>query len=679
MDERHVENAHIDPASGLEAANQAYASVQAWLEKTRASWCLRAPLKDELPGLGDAWLSGTIFSQQAIVPWRLSSEALSVSPADLLRVLDAGARKAYPRHQKLIVQVILIYDSRVGPVPAPGAFDVKATRKSLIGVVCSGFDVAQGKFTFKSKEQYENHDELLPILTLAKGKYPELTDFGPAVNLVRQKPVAIYGLMALILAVAVAQFVFRVDSTSALQMSVPDLIAMGGNLPPRTRAGEYWRLATATLLHGGVLHVMLNLLCIWIAGRSLERLIGGLWSLAVFAATGLAASVASYAFGSDNMVAIGASGGALGLVGTGLVVATRLRAWTGRGLLQLQFLQILIPSLIMLRSPDGSMVDLAAHLGGALAGILLGIILLLPPIWPAALIMPRAKFLAASVVAAFVGLAGWGGFTVISGWSEEITNIQSALQLRERQQVWIDRLMPDSRRPQAGQSWDAVAQAFPEDPRVLLVTSEQLYLQGQPHQAIARLEPVWRDIDAVRPLYTDAVVGDSVALNMALYYTAAGRFSDADAPVAVACATTNAQLLAIANDNGLCNPRRRYWQANLIPDLRLPQAGANWDAVTAEFPNDPRVLIRTSEALYQQGAAADAIAQLEPVWMDRETIREIFTNPAFVDAVALNMALYYAQASRHTEADAAAAVACASTDGQVVALANQNGICAPSP
>lgn len=660
-------------------AERAFQNVQSWLHNTRSSWGHHVPLSSCLPGVGDGWIFADGFAAHAVVPWLLSAEVAGLTAFQVASTLEPALRKVATRKQHITVHLVLIFDGRVSPQPPPGVFDFDGKTKPKTTYVCSAFDVAAGQFIFIGDKQKGGTDELLPVLNLPPGESPDPSKFAPAVNLAPTKPVATIGLLLFILAIGAAQFAFRVDSSAGLDISVEDLVSMGGNLPPKTSTGDYWRLATAALLHGSVLHLALNLFCIWVAGRSLERLIGRLWFLAAFAATALAGSAASMAFGADNVVSIGASGGALGLMGVGVVVAMRLKPWSGRNLLLLQFLQILIPSVFAIRAPDGSAIDVAAHVGGALAGALLGLFLRMPPVWPQNSTVPGARPLALAFTALFGALATWGAAAILPGWSAETARIQSVLELRERQQVWLDRLMPNERAPQPGQSWDAVAVEFPFDPRVRLITSEQHYMRGDIAQAIELLEPVWREIDVVAPIYVNASFGDSVAVNMALYYRAATRFDESNVAADVGCASTVEQVLTIATQNGLCDPRRRYWQSVLMPDTRQPQEGQSWDAVAAEFPNDPRVLLHTSEALYLQGDTANAIAQLEPVWRDREVILQLFPNPVFVDAIAVNMALYYTAAARRTEAAAAAAVGCATTAPALRAVADQNGICAPSP
>ncbi len=57
-------------------------------------------------------------------------------------------------------------------------------------------------------------------------------------------------------------------------MQIPSdlLIRVGGNFAPLVQKDEPWRLFTAMFLHGGLLHVGLNMFALHQAGQVVERL-----------------------------------------------------------------------------------------------------------------------------------------------------------------------------------------------------------------------------------------------------------------------------------------------------------------------------------------------------------------------------------------------------------------------
>jgi rhomboid protease GluP len=118
------------------------------------------------------------------------------------------------------------------------------------------------------------------------------------------------------------------------------LIAWGANVGTRTAAGEWWRLVSATFVHGGVLHLAATLSGLVPLGLILERAVGRIAFAAIYLAAGLLASVVSLWTASPMTVIVGASGAVVGIYG--LLLASLGWAIAGR-------LQVPIPLLTVQR------------------------------------------------------------------------------------------------------------------------------------------------------------------------------------------------------------------------------------------------------------------------------------------------------------------------------------------
>jgi rhomboid protease GluP len=146
----------------------------------------------------------------------------------------------------------------------------------------------------------------------------------------------------------------------------------GGNYAVQTRAGQWWRLVSALFLHGGLLHVSLNMLALYQAGQLAERLFGHRRFLFIYVACGALASVASVWWRPDGL-SIGASGAVFGVFGALLSHVLVCRASVPPGLfhrLRKALLGFIAYSLIAGFLLPG--IDNAAHVGGLLAGLVLG-------------------------------------------------------------------------------------------------------------------------------------------------------------------------------------------------------------------------------------------------------------------------------------------------------------------
>ena len=136
--------------------------------------------------------------------------------------------------------------------------------------------------------------------------------------------------------------------------------------------GQTWRLLTSMFLHAGLLHLAFNMYALWIFGQVMEEELGRVRFTLVYFLTGLAAGAASYAFAPEVYIpGVGASGAVFGVFGA-LVAFNWKRRHTALGAARLRsaIFILLINAFIGLSS--GGAIDWRAHLGGFVAGLLMG-------------------------------------------------------------------------------------------------------------------------------------------------------------------------------------------------------------------------------------------------------------------------------------------------------------------
>ena len=145
------------------------------------------------------------------------------------------------------------------------------------------------------------------------------------------------------------------------------------------RQGELYRLLSVTLVHGGILHLFLNMYALWVVGPIVEQ-IWGRWLFVLFyVLTAITASTASFLMSPGP--AVGASGAIFGLVGV-LLAGSRAHDPAldrrARAIVP-QLGMFVIINLIFgfLSEAGGLRVDNAAHVGGLIAGLWLGFVV--PP------------------------------------------------------------------------------------------------------------------------------------------------------------------------------------------------------------------------------------------------------------------------------------------------------------
>ncbi len=172
--------------------------------------------------------------------------------------------------------------------------------------------------------------------------------------------------------------VMAIAGVNVIDPQARDLQAWGANYGPLTLGGEWWRLATCTFIHIGILHLFMNMVVLWSVGGLLERLVGRAGFLAAYAVSGLAGSMAS-SWWSPSVTSAGASGAVFGVLGciVGLLARDRrsVPAAARSRIVRMAAVFIGYNLLFGLSVPG---IDMAAHIGGLLAGFGCGIVLALP-------------------------------------------------------------------------------------------------------------------------------------------------------------------------------------------------------------------------------------------------------------------------------------------------------------
>ncbi len=194
-----------------------------------------------------------------------------------------------------------------------------------------------------------------------------------------------YGLVLVILLGFAAELV-------TATARVGDILAGGSLMSPLIEAGacalrpfqngEWWRSLSCVFLHANLLHVGANLVALVILGGVAERAYGHARFLLLFVAAAILGSAATFihqgtlGVGRGSLGSIGASGAVFGVGAAVVTAAFRMRGllapWRVRALIGAT-LPLLLSSFVAGFARPGT--DNAAHLGGALAGALLGLVL----------------------------------------------------------------------------------------------------------------------------------------------------------------------------------------------------------------------------------------------------------------------------------------------------------------
>lgn len=159
----------------------------------------------------------------------------------------------------------------------------------------------------------------------------------------------------------------------------PAILAANGSIVPWYiwENGQYWRLVTAMFLHGDgtpqgtLLHLFVNLMSLFNIGRIFELMFGSRRFVLIYFLAGIAASVTSALHIEGSSV--GASGAIFGILGA--LVSSILRSprfrrdKMARSIVNQCVFWMVANIAIGFSIPQ---IDNAAHIGGLVAGLILG-------------------------------------------------------------------------------------------------------------------------------------------------------------------------------------------------------------------------------------------------------------------------------------------------------------------
>ncbi|MFM9058646.1 MAG: rhomboid family intramembrane serine protease [Planctomycetaceae bacterium] len=126
--------------------------------------------------------------------------------------------------------------------------------------------------------------------------------------------------LALVIACSVA-FCWQV--TSGGLESLEALVDSGALVRDSLLDGEAWRLLSSMFLHGGIEHLVGNMLALYVLGIGCEHAFGSATMAGLYVAAGVAGGLATAAV--EPAPTVGASGAIFGLMGCLIAVLQRLR------------------------------------------------------------------------------------------------------------------------------------------------------------------------------------------------------------------------------------------------------------------------------------------------------------------------------------------------------------------
>ncbi len=141
------------------------------------------------------------------------------------------------------------------------------------------------------------------------------------------------------------------------------IITVYGQVNALVYEGAYWQLFTAMFIHADLLHLFGNMFFLLIFGLRAEELFSTPEYFLIYLLSGLTGNLLTLLLG-PQLVSVGASGAIFGMFGA---VAIYVRRAIGQSILS-----ALMYAFFLLMISWGPNVNFLAHLGGLVAGLLIG-------------------------------------------------------------------------------------------------------------------------------------------------------------------------------------------------------------------------------------------------------------------------------------------------------------------
>lgn len=185
------------------------------------------------------------------------------------------------------------------------------------------------------------------------------------------KPAATYTI------IGITVLFFLLQSGSEIFLGNDWLFLLGGKINEFIVAGELWRLVTPVLLHGSIIHLLVNMYALFSLGSSLERHYGHVRFISLYLVGAFAGNVLSFAFSPNP--SLGSSTAIFGLLAAEGVFVFQNRKFFGA---RAQSMLINILTIALVNFVFGlsvQRIDNFGHLGGMLGGLVFA--WLAGPIW----------------------------------------------------------------------------------------------------------------------------------------------------------------------------------------------------------------------------------------------------------------------------------------------------------
>lgn len=200
------------------------------------------------------------------------------------------------------------------------------------------------------------------------------------------RPYVTYLLIAINAVIFLAEVIVTANFSDRAATNA--LLQTYGAIPSKVLGGDIFSVISSMFLHGGIAHLIGNMLFLFVFGDNIEDKFGRIKYVLIYIAWGIAAAYAhsfyAVSTGGGEIPAIGASGAISGVLGAYLILFPRAKIFTIIAAFFITTVRIpaiaYIPFWFIMQLIFGVLNPLGgvayfAHIGGFLAGVLTGYVL----------------------------------------------------------------------------------------------------------------------------------------------------------------------------------------------------------------------------------------------------------------------------------------------------------------
>lgn len=300
--------------------------------------------------------------------------------------------------------------------------------------------------------------------------------------------------------------------SSPLNPTLEQLKHWGANWGPLSLGTQPWRILTANYVHVGIIHLGFNMWCLWNLGQLAERILGRLNFVVLYTICGLAGSIASL-WWHPLVVGAGASGAIFGLAGASIAVFYLGHLPIARAAMQgtMRSLLTFVGYNLLIGLTPG--IDNSAHIGGLVAGLVMGAALS-----KHILVAPDVRRTWARLIWITMAAVLFVSFTAVRRMYPQVPLLANPQVAAAQQLAGARRALQQRRPDEAIAKLHDVIEAEPNSAEPHYLLGMAYLMRRNPDQAI----PAFQDALRLNPAYGEAAAGLGNA------YLAKGMKAEAD-------------------------------------------------------------------------------------------------------------------------------------------------------